>query len=242
VPKEVSVPVSDRDPGDYNLHLHLHRAVAAGEPTPLEQRDDSVLPNRVQPHLHPAAVVDGADHPDRPRQSPHPVGTFFAMQGFGLQNPTRKYCLICHVYKPERTHHCSTCSRCVLNMDHHWYSHLHVVPGSTPASVSTTASSSSSCSSTPLSSLSSTFSSSSSPFLPSSPPSAPAILEPSSVQSSSSSQSSSTSSSSLPSYYSSNSTSNSSSTTKPLSKPSNSNAWAKIPNRSLQTIIWVSLL
>lgn len=40
--------------------------------------------------------------------------------GFGLNNPTRKYCLICHVYKPERTHHCSSCSRCVLNMDHHW--------------------------------------------------------------------------------------------------------------------------
>lgn len=31
----------------------------------------------------------------------------------------RRYCLICHVFKPDRTHHCSVCNRCVLNMDHH---------------------------------------------------------------------------------------------------------------------------
>mmetsp|Transcript_2893 Transcript_2893/g.274 ORF Transcript_2893/g.274 Transcript_2893/m.274 type:complete len:128 (+) Transcript_2893:169-552(+) len=31
----------------------------------------------------------------------------------------RKYCLICHIFKPERCHHCSACNRCVLNMDHH---------------------------------------------------------------------------------------------------------------------------
>ena len=31
----------------------------------------------------------------------------------------KRYCLICHVFKPERTHHCSVCNRCVLNMDHH---------------------------------------------------------------------------------------------------------------------------
>lgn len=27
--------------------------------------------------------------------------------------------MICHVFKPDRTHHCSVCNRCVLNMDHH---------------------------------------------------------------------------------------------------------------------------
>mmetsp|Transcript_16539 Transcript_16539/g.16476 ORF Transcript_16539/g.16476 Transcript_16539/m.16476 type:complete len:259 (+) Transcript_16539:242-1018(+) len=31
----------------------------------------------------------------------------------------RRYCLMCHVFKPERSHHCSACNRCVLNMDHH---------------------------------------------------------------------------------------------------------------------------
>jgi len=30
-----------------------------------------------------------------------------------------RYCKKCHVSKPDRTHHCSTCKRCVLKMDHH---------------------------------------------------------------------------------------------------------------------------
>lgn len=30
-----------------------------------------------------------------------------------------RFCKKCHVPKPDRTHHCSTCKRCVLKMDHH---------------------------------------------------------------------------------------------------------------------------
>lgn len=30
-----------------------------------------------------------------------------------------RYCRFCHSYKPDRTHHCSACRRCVLRMDHH---------------------------------------------------------------------------------------------------------------------------
>lgn len=42
--------------------------------------------------------------------------------GYYLDDPEqkkRRYCLICHIFKPERCHHCSACNRCVLNMDHH---------------------------------------------------------------------------------------------------------------------------
>jgi len=31
----------------------------------------------------------------------------------------RRYCRKCRGYKPDRTHHCSQCGRCVLRMDHH---------------------------------------------------------------------------------------------------------------------------
>ena len=42
--------------------------------------------------------------------------------GFYLDAPEhkkRRYCLICHIFKPERCHHCSACKKCVLQMDHH---------------------------------------------------------------------------------------------------------------------------
>jgi palmitoyltransferase len=35
------------------------------------------------------------------------------------ESKRKRYCLMCHVFKPERCHHCSICNRCVLNMDHH---------------------------------------------------------------------------------------------------------------------------
>ena len=42
--------------------------------------------------------------------------------GFSIcdsETKRKRYCLMCHVFKPERCHHCSICNRCVLNMDHH---------------------------------------------------------------------------------------------------------------------------
>lgn len=37
----------------------------------------------------------------------------------GDETKRRRYCKMCNVWKPDRTHHCSQCNRCVLNMDHH---------------------------------------------------------------------------------------------------------------------------
>lgn len=36
-----------------------------------------------------------------------------------IENRRKRYCLICHLFKPERCHHCSTCGSCMLGMDHH---------------------------------------------------------------------------------------------------------------------------
>jgi len=30
-----------------------------------------------------------------------------------------RYCATCEIYKPDRTHHCRICQRCILRMDHH---------------------------------------------------------------------------------------------------------------------------
>lgn len=35
------------------------------------------------------------------------------------ENRKKKYCLVCHIFKPDRCHHCSKCKKCVLGMDHH---------------------------------------------------------------------------------------------------------------------------
>jgi len=48
-------------------------------------------------------------------------GTVPANWGFYMGDETkrRRYCKMCNVWKPDRTHHCSICNRCILNMDHH---------------------------------------------------------------------------------------------------------------------------
>lgn len=37
--------------------------------------------------------------------------------------PTYRWCSVCEVWKPDRCHHCSSCRRCYLRMDHHcpWF-------------------------------------------------------------------------------------------------------------------------
>ncbi|CAE7194251.1 PAT14 [Symbiodinium natans] len=35
----------------------------------------------------------------------------------GDETKRRRYCKMCNVWKPDRTHHCSICNRCILNMD-----------------------------------------------------------------------------------------------------------------------------
>eukprot|EP01064_Diplonema_japonicum_P012072 TRINITY_DN1954_c0_g3_i1.p1 TRINITY_DN1954_c0_g3~~TRINITY_DN1954_c0_g3_i1.p1 ORF type:complete len:303 (+),score=12.91 TRINITY_DN1954_c0_g3_i1:55-909(+) len=35
------------------------------------------------------------------------------------ENGDPRYCKTCEVFKPDRTHHCSACGRCILKMDHH---------------------------------------------------------------------------------------------------------------------------
>lgn len=39
-----------------------------------------------------------------------------------MGGPPPRVCRRCKTLKPFKAHHCSTCSRCIIRMDHHWYS------------------------------------------------------------------------------------------------------------------------
>ena len=48
---------------------------------------------------------------------PGQVPVFWGFHLGDPENKRRRYCLMCNIFKPERCHHCSSCNRCVLNMD-----------------------------------------------------------------------------------------------------------------------------
>ena len=50
---------------------------------------------------------------------PGQVPVFWGFHLGDAEAKRRRYCLMCNIFKPERCHHCSSCGRCVLNMDHH---------------------------------------------------------------------------------------------------------------------------
>lgn len=64
------------------------------------------------------------------------------------EEPLGRYCRKCRVYKPPRCHHCSSCNRCILKMDHHcpwigncvgFYNHGHFIRFLIFASIASTA-------------------------------------------------------------------------------------------------------
>lgn len=68
------------------------------------------------------------EEPPQPPQSlkAHTFNTGVSPPGLNTSgnSPTAyRYCVKCSVWKPDRCHHCSSCNRCVLRMDHHcpWF-------------------------------------------------------------------------------------------------------------------------
>ncbi|KAL3233118.1 Palmitoyltransferase PFA3 [Nakaseomyces bracarensis] len=49
---------------------------------------------------------------------------FVTKRSFTLKKDGRfRICVVCHSWKPDRCHHCSSCNQCILKMDHHcpWF-------------------------------------------------------------------------------------------------------------------------
>lgn len=58
----------------------------------------------------------GFTDPGHPEPASEPTGDAAEQP---VVDPTRGWCQLCSCPKPQRCHHCSTCGRCVLKMDHH---------------------------------------------------------------------------------------------------------------------------
>ncbi|KAF2486067.1 DHHC palmitoyltransferase-domain-containing protein [Neohortaea acidophila] len=59
-------------------------------------------------------------HEDHASPAHHPsVPADMTLVTAKASNGSPRYCKKCHTLKPDRSHHCSTCGRCVLKMDHH---------------------------------------------------------------------------------------------------------------------------
>jgi ribosomal protein L40E len=64
---------------------------------------------------NPGSTTDSQDgYNSLPTRRP-PVATTFTVKSTG----ELRFCKKCQARKPDRAHHCSTCRRCVLKMDHH---------------------------------------------------------------------------------------------------------------------------
>ena len=80
--------------------------------------DPGRVPDSWRPQIDvPATITTGENLATSQAQPPHPpavdVVTMLTSEG------QPRYCTKCRIFKPDRTHHCSSCGRCVLLMDHH---------------------------------------------------------------------------------------------------------------------------
>ncbi|KAI0009546.1 palmitoyltransferase PFA3 [Xylariaceae sp. FL0662B] len=63
---------------------------------------------------NPGSTTDSSGYSSLPTTAP-PRATSFTVKS----NGEIRFCKKCQARKPDRAHHCSTCRRCVLKMDHH---------------------------------------------------------------------------------------------------------------------------
>lgn len=73
---------------------------------------------------HDMAHLLGANgHSGSTKNHRSPPSEIFISHTFKNNAPAYRWCSTCEVWKPDRCHHCSTCNRCFLKMDHHcpWF-------------------------------------------------------------------------------------------------------------------------
>lgn len=90
------------------------------EPVPLIQIPPAASSPPSSPFLSPSSIVAHTSVTVDPQPSAHHVQFRYAhlMHERTFEGYLR-YCQTCNSYKPDRSHHCSVCRRCILKMDHH---------------------------------------------------------------------------------------------------------------------------
>lgn len=70
-----------------------------------------------------ASLLSHADLLDLTQDSIHPPEEYMKPHTLKSNGLAFRYCVKCSVWKPDRCHHCLTCNKCVLRMDHHcpWF-------------------------------------------------------------------------------------------------------------------------
>ncbi|KAK6460412.1 DHHC palmitoyltransferase-domain-containing protein [Scheffersomyces coipomensis] len=84
---------------------------------------DVVPPESSQPLLDNDDIENHHNNRQNDIFPPEPPSQYISFHTFSSSKPVR-YCNKCQVWKPDRTHHCSSSNKCILRMDHYcpWFS------------------------------------------------------------------------------------------------------------------------
>lgn len=115
----------------YLLSLYTYfMVIIAGAGSPADFPELRVQ-NNTSPNPYDTTADDNADLADTAQLLPNqqqntfrsPPLEIFKSHSFKNNAPAYRWCSTCNVWKPDRCHHCLTCNRCFLRMDHHcpWF-------------------------------------------------------------------------------------------------------------------------
>ncbi|KAF9906942.1 palmitoyltransferase for Vac8p [Lobosporangium transversale] len=106
--------------GVVQYNCHVSSSILVPPPPPLQSAQGLTQDHTVVQMVGARSNVrhDGYEGDSEDTADNMPLGR--SIRRFTVKRDGKmRYCQKCHFEKPDRTHHCSSCKRCVLKMDHH---------------------------------------------------------------------------------------------------------------------------